>query len=75
MVDAIRQIGVSEVTYRCRWRQEFGGLKTEQVKRLKDLELENSRLLCVGADFIRGAHECVSRGRGLLNVGRARRLE
>jgi uncharacterized protein with von Willebrand factor type A (vWA) domain len=32
-VDAIRQIGVSEVTY-YRWRQEFGGLKTEQVKRL-----------------------------------------
>src|SRR6478752_3311794 len=43
MVDAIRQIGVSEVTY-YRWRQEFGGLKSEQVKRLKDLELENSRL-------------------------------
>src|SRR5262249_2685772 len=42
MVDAIRQIGVSEVTY-YRWRQKFGGLKTEQVKRLKDLELENSR--------------------------------
>src|SRR4029077_4517046 len=41
--DAIRQIGVSEVTY-YRWRQEFGGLKIEQVKRLKDLELENSRL-------------------------------
>jgi putative transposase len=37
---ANRQIGVSEVTY-YRWRQEFGGLKTEQVKRLKDLELEN----------------------------------
>jgi putative transposase len=30
---------VSEVTY-YRWRQEFGGLKTEQVKRLKDLVLE-----------------------------------
>src|SRR6516162_11778530 len=43
MVDAIRQIGVSEVTY-YRWRQELGGLKSEQVKRLKDLELENSRL-------------------------------
>jgi putative transposase len=43
MVDAIRQIGVSEVTY-YRWRQEFGGLKIEQVKRLKDLELENGRL-------------------------------
>ena len=43
MADAIRQIGVSEGTY-YRWRQEFGGLKTEQVKRLKDLELENSQL-------------------------------
>jgi transposase len=32
MVDAICQIGVSEVTY-YRWRQGFGGLKTEQVKR------------------------------------------
>ena len=39
MVDAIRQIGVSEVTY-YRWRQEFGGLKTEQVKHLQDLELD-----------------------------------
>src|SRR6478752_8194555 len=43
IVDAIRRIGVSEVTY-YRWRQEFGGLKTEQVKRLKELETENSRL-------------------------------
>jgi putative transposase len=40
-VDAIRQIGVSEVTY-YRWRQGFGGRKTEQVKRLKDLELETA---------------------------------
>ena len=38
MADAIRQIGVSEVTF-YRWRQEFGGLKIEQVKRLKNLEL------------------------------------
>ena len=43
IADAIRQIGVSEVTY-YRWRQEFGGLKTEQVKRLKELETENGRL-------------------------------
>ena len=43
MAEAIRQIGVSEVTF-YRWRQEFGGLKSNQVKRLKDLELENSRL-------------------------------
>ena len=43
VADAIRQIGVSEVTY-YRWRQEFGGLKIDQVKRLKDLEVENARL-------------------------------
>jgi transposase-like protein len=43
MADAIRQIGVSEVTF-YRWRQEFGGLKADQVKRLKELERENSRL-------------------------------
>lgn len=34
---------MTEVTY-YRWRQEYGGLKTDQVKRLKDLETENSRL-------------------------------
>jgi putative transposase len=34
---------VTEVTY-YRWRQEFGGLKSDQVKRLKDLETENMRL-------------------------------
>ena len=43
IADAIRSIGVSEVTY-YRWRQEYGGLKTEQVKRLKELETENTRL-------------------------------
>ena len=43
IADAIRQIGVSEVTY-YRWRQEFCGLKSDQVKRLKELETENSRL-------------------------------
>ncbi len=43
MTDAIRQIGVCEVKF-YRWRQEFGGLKIEQVKRLKELELETSRL-------------------------------
>ena len=43
IADAIRQIGVSEVTY-YRWRQEYGGLKTEQIKRLKELETENTRL-------------------------------
>jgi putative transposase len=43
VAEAIGSIGVSEVTY-YRWRQEFGGLKSDQIKRLKDLETENSRL-------------------------------
>lgn len=43
IAEAIRMIGVSEVTY-YRWRQEYGGLKSDQVKRLKDLETENARL-------------------------------
>ena len=43
VADAIRAIGVTEVTY-YRWRNEYGGLKGDQVKRLKELETENSRL-------------------------------
>ena len=41
--EAVRSIGVTEVTY-YRWRSEYGGLKGDQVKRLKELETENSRL-------------------------------
>lgn len=48
--DAIRSIGVTEVTY-YRWRREFGGLKTDQVRRLKELETENSRLRKAVADL------------------------
>ena len=43
VADAIRAIGVTEATY-YRWRQEFGGLKLDQVRRLKELEAENTRL-------------------------------
>ena len=50
IADVIRQIGVSEVTY-YRWRQEYGGLKTEQVKRLKELETENTRLRKAASDL------------------------
>ena len=49
VADAIRSISVSELTY-YRWRKEFGGLKTDQVKRLKDLETENARLRKAIAD-------------------------
>ena len=43
VADAVRAIGVTEVTY-YRWRNEYGGLRGDQVKRLKELETENSRL-------------------------------
>jgi transposase-like protein len=43
VADAVRAIGATEVTY-YRWRNEYGGLKGDQVKRFKELETENSRL-------------------------------
>ena len=43
VAESVRSIGVTEVTY-YRWRQEYGGLKGDQVKRLKELEAENTRL-------------------------------
>jgi transposase len=43
IAEAVKTIAVTETTY-FRWRAEYGGLKSDQVKRLKDLELENARL-------------------------------
>jgi len=43
VADAVRAIGVTQVTY-YRWKQEYGGLKLDQVKRMKELEQENTRL-------------------------------
>lgn len=43
VADAVRAIGVTEPTY-YRWRAEFGGLKLDQVRRLKELEREDARL-------------------------------
>jgi transposase-like protein len=43
VADAVKSIGVTEVSY-YRWRKEFGGLRTDQVKRIKELETENLRL-------------------------------
>ena len=43
IADAIRQIAVSEVTF-YRWRKEYVGMKTDQLKHLKELEKENERL-------------------------------
>ncbi len=50
VADAIRSIEVTEVTY-YRWRQEYGGLKSVQVKRMKELETENQRLRKAIADL------------------------
>jgi putative transposase len=50
VAEAVRMIGVTEATY-YRWRAEYGGLKLDQVKRLKQLEAENTRLRKAVADL------------------------
>ena len=45
-----KQLGVAEQTY-YRWRKEYGGLKVEQAKKLRELEKENARLKKVVADM------------------------
>lgn len=50
VAQACKAIEVTEQTY-YRWRKEYGGLKTDQAKRLKELEKENSRLRDVVADL------------------------
>lgn len=50
VAEASRQLGVTEQTY-YRWRKEYGGMRVEQAKRLKDLEKENSRLKRLVADL------------------------
>jgi transposase-like protein len=50
VAEGARVIGVTEATY-YRWRSEYGGLKLDQVKRLKQLEQENGRLRKAVADL------------------------
>lgn len=47
--EVVRRLGVTQVTY-YRWRKEYGGMKIDQAKRLKDLEKENARLKRLLAD-------------------------
>lgn len=49
ILEACKQLGITDQTY-YRWRKEYGGLKVEQAKRLKDLERENGRLKKVVAE-------------------------
>ena len=48
--EASRKIGITEQTY-YRWRREYGGMRIEQAKRLKELEKENGRLKKLVADL------------------------
>ena len=46
----LKKIGVSDATY-YRWRKEYGGMRVDQARRLKELEQENSRLKKLVADL------------------------
>ncbi|KAB2684790.1 MULTISPECIES: IS3 family transposase [Hyphomicrobiales] len=50
MADAVRQIGVSELTF-YRWRKQYGGMSRDQLRQLKDLQKENERLRKAVADL------------------------
>ena len=48
--DVVRKLGITEQTY-YRWRREYGGMRVEQAKRLKELEQENTRIKKLVADL------------------------
>ena len=50
MTEACRQIGVAEQTL-YRWRREYGGMRVDQARRMKELEVENTRLKKLVADL------------------------
>ena len=50
VIEAARQLGISEQTY-YRWRKEYGGLDTTQARKLKNLEKENLQLKKLVADL------------------------
>ena len=50
MGEAVRKLGISQQTYYC-WRKEYGGMRVDQARRLKELETENSRLKKLVADL------------------------
>ena len=49
VAQVVRKIGITEQTY-YRWRREYGGLRMDQAKRLRELERENTRLKKVVAE-------------------------
>jgi putative transposase len=73
---AAREVGITEQTY-YRWRKEFGGLKLDQAKRLKELEKENGRLkrlvaeLCWEKQALRDVRRETSKPRAVALFGGA----
>jgi transposase-like protein len=51
IMNVAKKLGITDQTY-YRWRREFGGMKVDQAKRLKELEAENARLKRVVADQV-----------------------
>ncbi|GMV27796.1 MAG: hypothetical protein AMXMBFR58_38270 [Phycisphaerae bacterium] len=49
VAQVVQQLGVSEPTY-ARWRAQYGGMKADEARRLKELEIENTRLKKLVAD-------------------------
>ena len=72
VADVCRELGVAEQTY-YRWRNQFGGLKADEAKRLKELEKENSTLkrLLADAELEKAALREIARG-GILSPARRR---
>lgn len=50
VIEVARKLGIAEQTY-YRWRKEYGGMRIDQARRLKELELENARLKKLVADL------------------------
>jgi transposase-like protein len=50
LAEVVRKLGITEQTY-YRWRKEYGGLRTDQVRRMKEFERENGRLKKLVADL------------------------
>ncbi len=52
LAEVVRKLEIAEQTY-SRWRKEYGGLRVDQAKRLKELEKENARLKSLEGDWRR----------------------
>jgi transposase-like protein len=50
IAEVCKALGVAEATYH-RWRNQYGGMKADEMRRLKDLEKENARLKALVADL------------------------